>query len=255
MSDTFLRHDAQTEPLTLVRRLWGVFLLPVPMFTSLPRAPRWADALVLAVLLVSASSYAFAASDRGARLLVDRRVAFAEAAGRHVSAVDYGDLVVREQRGAMISAIIASLWLLIQIVATAGGALAIVSVLTTAGALRAPAMPPLRFRQALAISAHAGLIPAVGTPIRLLFNLWIGDAGPTTSVRALVTFIAEDTFWAHLANAIDLFGLWWAYTLAIGFACAALRRPDGLRLLFLGVYLALAVLLAGLKTLVAAPSF
>ena len=35
MSETFLPHDTHAEPLNLLQRLWGVFLLPVPTFTAL----------------------------------------------------------------------------------------------------------------------------------------------------------------------------------------------------------------------------
>jgi hypothetical protein len=257
MSETLFAHDPhpQPQPGNILRRACGLFVAPVPTFAALRIAPRWLDALMLAIALVSVSTYLFSSSDRGARLLVDRRVVFAEAAGRHVAAADYASLIAREQRGAMFAAVMAGAWLVTVTLVVAVGALAIVSVLSTAGVLHAPLTPTVGFSYALSIAAHASLIPGVAMPSRLLLNLWIESVGPSTSLGILVPFLPEDTFWAHLGNAIDFFGLWWAHTLAIGFAIVYLRRPDGLRLLFLGIYLFVAVALAAIKTLVGAPSF
>jgi hypothetical protein len=123
------------------------------------------------------------------------------------------------------------------------------------GTLRAPQPTSLRFRHALAIAAHASLISALAIPCRFLLNVSSGAGGPSTSIGVLLPFLPSDTIWAHLGNTIDLFGLWWAHTLAIGFALVYLRRPDGLRLLFIGIYLLVAVLLAATKVFAGAPSF
>jgi hypothetical protein len=254
MSETLLARDSHPQSVNLLLRAGGLFLTPVRTFTSLRGAPRWFDALVLAVTLVSASTYLFSSSDHGARLLAERRVTFAEAGGRHVRADDYATLLAREQRGAPLAAAVAGVWLVVLTLIVAAGALAIVSVLSTAGALRAPITPMLRFRHALSIGAHAALIPGIAMPCRLLLDLWFDSAGPTTSLGLLVPFLPEDTFWAHLGNTIDLFGLWWTHTLATGFAVVYLRRPEGLRLLFLGFYLTVVVALATVKALVGAPS-
>lgn len=255
MSHTLLAHDPDPQPDNILRRTWGLFVAPVRTFAALRSAPRWLDALVLAVALVGLSTYLFSASDRGARLLVDRRVVFTEAAGHHVAPADYAILVAREQHGAMLAAMTSGVWLEVVTMVVAAGGFAIVRVLSVAGALRASMTPTARFSHALSIAAHAALIPGVAMPSRLLLNLWIESVGPSTSLGILIPFLPEDTFWAHLGNAIDLFGLWWAHTLAIGFAIVYLRRPDGLRLLFLGIYLVVAVTLATLKTLAGAPSF
>jgi len=205
-------------------------------------------------VLVSASTYLFSSSNVGARLLVERRIAFAEATGRHVTTDQSAVLIAREQHGAWLAATMAGVWLLVLTLVVAGGALALVSVLSASGALGAPLIPPGRFSRALSVAAHAALIPAIATPSRLLLMLWLGMMGPVSSIGVLVPFLPEDTFWAHLGNAIDLFGLWWAHTLALGFATVYLRRPDGLRLLFIGVYLACAAALAAVKAFAGAPS-
>jgi hypothetical protein len=254
MSETRLAYDTPSQSFNLLQRTCGLFVAPVRTFAALQRTPRWLDVLLLAMTIASASTYVFASSDRGARLLVDRRILFAQAAGRHVPASEYASLVAREQNGATLSGLLAGARLLALTLMAATGGLAIVSVLTASGLLRAPVMPAARFSHALSIASHAALIPAIAVPSRLLLNLWTESIGPPTSVGLLVPFLPDDSFWAHLGNAIDLFGLWWTHTLALGFAIASVRRPDGLRLLFLAIYLTAAVAFAIVKTLAGAPS-
>jgi hypothetical protein len=248
------QHSQRSHPHNLLLRACGLIVAPARTLASLQIAPRWFGALALAVALVSISSYLFAASDVGARLLVERRVSFSEAGGHHIPPADYAALIVREQHGALLGATLAGAVLVALTLIAAIGGFTVVSVLNATGALRAPMTPPVGFRQALSIATHAALIRGIGTAARLLLSLWIDSAGPVTSVGVLMPFLPEDTFWAHLGNTIDLVGLWWAHTLALGFAIVCLRRPDGLRLLFIGVYLAVAVALAALKTYAGAPS-
>jgi hypothetical protein len=292
MSETPLTRDfsQQSEPSErldgpagMLQRLLGVFVAPVRTFTSLIDAPSWFDGLAVSVTLVSVSTFAFASSDLGARLAVERRVTLAEAVGRHVNADQFATLIAREQHGAALTAAFAGAWLVVFTVFVAAGGraiahIAIVHASPALGTLHAPQTaqapqipqapqtpqaprpgpgqrPPLRFRHALSIAAHTALIMGLATPCRLLLNVWAGSVGPATSVGVLLPFLPADTIWAHLGNAIDLFGLWWAYTLATGFAIVYLRRPEGLRLVFIGLYLLTAVVQAATKALVGAPSF
>jgi hypothetical protein len=171
-----------------------------------------------------------------------------------VPASEYASLLAREQRGALLSALLAGVRLIALTLMAAAGGLAITSVLTAVALLRPPVIPSARFAQALSIASHAALIPALAVPTRFLINLWTESIGPPTSIGLLVPFLPDDSFWAHLGNAIDLFGLWWTHTLAVGFAIMSVRRPDGLRLLFLAIYLAAAAAFAVVKTLAGAPS-
>ena len=254
MADTHFVHDTPSSSFNLLQRTCGLFVAPVRIFAALRVKPRWFDVLLLAVTIAGVSTYLFASSDRGARLMVDRRIFFAQAAGRHVSASEYSLLLTREQHGAPLTAALAGARLIALTLMAAAGGLAIATVLIASGLLRAPMLPAARFSHALAIASHSALIPAIAVPSRLLLNLWTETIGPPTSLGLLVPFLPDDTFWAHLGNAIDLFGLWWAHTLGLGFAIACVRRPDGLRLLFLAIYLAAAVIFAAVKTLVGAPS-
>lgn len=254
MSETRIVHDTSPSSSNVLLRTCGLFVAPVRIFAELRHTPRWFDVLLLAMTIAGASTYFFASSDRGARLLVDRRLLLAQAAGRQVPASDYAVLLAHEQRKASLRAMLAALRLLALTVMAATGGLAIASVLTASGLLRAPVMPAARFTHALSIASHAALIPALAIPTRFLVNVWTESVGPPTSIGLFVPFLPEDTFWAHLGNAIDLFGLWWTHTLALGFAMISVRRPDGLRLFFLAIYLTAAVAFAAVQTLAGAPS-
>jgi hypothetical protein len=254
MSETRVIHDTPPSSFNFLQRTCGLFVAPVRIFAELRHTPRWFDVLLLAMTIASASTYLFASSDRGAQLLVERRLLLAQGAGRPVPASEYAVLLAREQRGASLRAMLAALRLFALTVMAAAGGLAIASVLTASGFLRASVMPGARFSQAFSIASHAALIPALAVPIRFLVNVWTESIGPPTSIGLFVPFLPEDTFWAHFGNAIDLFGLWWTHTLALGFAIISVRRPDGLRLVFLAIYLSAAVAFAALQTLAGAPS-
>ncbi len=287
MSETPSRHRLQafdlyplhTSPTSLAmramlfRRACGVFVAPVRTFASLiSRAhmpsppvpappgpdeqpgPRWLDALALAVLVTVASTYAFNSSDAGAWLVTQRRVTIAGLEGRYFTKEQFAAMVQREQHGAALSAILAGASVIVLSILGAAVAHATLMALYD-NSSHSKYEPSPRFRDALSVTTHAALIPAVATPCRLLLNFWRGSMGASTSVGIFLPSWLHDSFWAHFGNAIDLFGLWWAYTLAIGFALLYLRRPSGLRLLFLGIYVLAAIAEATLKSLTGAPSW
>jgi hypothetical protein len=274
--DPYPLHSSPTSPLMramLFRRACGVFVAPVRTFASLispahmpsppvpappgpdeQPGPRWLDALTLAVLVTVASTYAFNSSDTGAWLVADRRSTFAALEGRHVTDEQFAAMVQREQHGAALTAVLAGASVIV--LSILGAAVAHATLMTLYdNSTHSKYEPSPRFRDALSVTTHAALIPAVATPCRLLLNLWRGSICASTSVGVFLPSWLHDSFWAHLGNAIDLFGLWWAYTLAIGFALLYLRRPSGLRLLFLGIYVLAAIAQAALKTLAGAPSW
>jgi hypothetical protein len=251
------RYDPHTSPTsasmraTLFRRVCGIFVAPVRTFTaiaSISPMPPWADVLAVALLVAVGSTFAFTASDSGAWLIAERRAMFAALSGQHITGNQFAAMVVREQHGALLSAAFAGGWLTAFVVLIAAAGHAMLSSLSDQ-------FYRLRYTHALSVAAHAALMPAVAIPCRLMLNLWRGSMGPSTSVSVLLPFLPNDSFLMHLGNAIDLFGLWWVYTLAIGFGIVYLRRPTGLRAMFIGIYLLAAVGQATLKWVAVAPSF
>ncbi len=274
--DLYPRHTSPASPAMramLFRRACGVFVAPVRTFASLISpahmpsppvpappgpderpGPRWLDALALAVLVTLASTYAFNSSDAGAWLVTQRRVAFARLEGRYITNEQFDALVQREQHGAALNAVLTGASVIV--LSILGAAIAHATLMTLYdNSTHSKYEPSPRFRDALSVMTHGALIPAVATPCRLLLNLWRGSMGASTSLGVFLSSWLPDSFWAHLGNAIDLFGLWWAYTLAIGFALLYLRRPNGLRLVFLGIYLLAAIAQAALKSWAGAPSW
>ncbi len=273
--DLYPHHTSPASPAmraTLFRRACGVFVAPVRTFASLispahmpsppvpapPRpdeqpGPRWLDALMLAVLVTVASTYAFTSSDTGAWLVAERRSMLAALEGRYFTTEQFTALVQREQHGAALSAVLAGASVIMRSILGAAVAHATLMVLYD-NSSHSKYEPSPRFRDALSVTTHAALIPAVATPCRLLLNFWRGSMDASTSIGIFLPAWLQNSFWAHLGNAIDLFGLWWAYTLAIGFALLYLRRPSGLRLVFLGIYLLAAIAQAALKWMAGAPS-
>jgi hypothetical protein len=61
-------------------------------------------------------------------------------------------------------------------------------------------------------------------------------------------FLDENTFPARLLGSIDLFLIWWLVNLAIGLGVLYKRRTGPIAVGLLSVYLAIALIIAGIRT-------
>jgi len=69
-----------------------------------------------------------------------------------------------------------------------------------------------------------------------------------TNLAVFVSFLDDDTLIARLLGSIDLFFVWWLASLAIGLSVLYKRRTASTAAAILGVYVAIALVLAAVKT-------
>src|SRR6185312_5253840 len=96
---------------------------------------------------------------------------------------------------------------------------------------------------------------SVVTAVRALFSTPLNYAreslsSPTT-LTAVLPFFADNTFAARLLGSIDLFLIWWIVSLAIGFGVLYKRRTTPIATTMLVAYAAIAVAIAGIRSLLA----
>jgi hypothetical protein len=217
-----------------MRRIAGVLWHPRSTMAALVAAPSWLTtwACVLAVWLVPAGW--LLSTGAGRQALVDERVRQVEAFGGQVDDAEYEALRMSPP------------W---RTYFTSGGRLLLfppVTLLVAAalGLLARLDGATLPIGAALAVSVHATVVLAlqqlVATPLHYLQE----SLTSPTNLAVFVPGLEDGTIGARLLGAVEVFGLWWLWLLALGVA-AATGRPAW-RYLGRGfvVYLGVAAILA-----------
>ena len=93
--------------------------------------------------------------------------------------------------------------------------------------------------------AHSQLVAALTTLVAKPLNNARETMSNPTNLSALAPMLDDTSFAARLFGSLDLFRLWWIVNLAIGFS-VLFKRPAGrFAWTLIGVYAALAIVLAG----------
>jgi Yip1 domain len=222
-----------------MRRIAGVLRHPRSTMAALIAAPSWLSAWALVLLAWLMPAGWLLSTNVGRQALVDERVRQVEAFGGRIDDAEYARLRQSPPLAAYF---------------TSGGRLLLAPPVTLAVAAGLALLARLDRASlsglaALAVSVHASVALAVqqlvATPLQYLRE---SLTSPTT-LAGLLPGVEDGTVAARLLGAIDLFGLWWIWLLAIGVAAAtgrpALRYMGRLLLVYLGV----AAGVAGVMTL------
>jgi hypothetical protein len=223
----------------------GVIRRPRTTLRGVAAAPRWAGLLLLLWLVTAAANAALLSTAVGKQALVDQWERTAIAFGAPVDDAQYAEFQRLSETGPLYAVV----------TALASGPLATFAVALlifwagrgvqrgAAGVAGGPAPGPA-MRQVLAVAAHAGVILALRQLVAAPLNYSRETLASPTSLSLFFTMVDEASPLARFFGALDLFVLWWVLVLAIG--VAALYGIPVRRALYplLGVYLAVALLLA-----------
>ena len=216
---------------SLSARMLGVARAPRATFERLAANPRWADVLVATLLVTALSSALLLETDTGRLALLDQWERTALAFGQPVDDLQYSVLERASADGAAY-AIVSSF--------AVGPLLAFALSATLFGMFRVQTRGDVRFRQVLAIVAHAGVIlmlrQVIATPVAYMRETL---ASPMT-FGLFFTMPDETSPLARFAGFVDLFVLWWIVVLAVGISVLYRTPAPRLALAFLGMYVALA---------------
>lgn len=196
-------------------------------------SPSWIGVLALTTVITFLGSAALLQTEIGRQALVDQLERTALAFGRTVDDVQYARFQEMSEQGFAYAAI----------TALAGGPLLTIAVAFGLAPMAGGA-GTLRLQRTLAVSAHAGvalgLRQVVAVPLDYVRETL---ASPTTLVQ-FIPSLDEASPVARFFGIVDLFVLWWIVLLAIGVSTLSGRPARPLVLRFLGIYVALALLLA-----------
>lgn len=237
---TTLQTEASVKPLSLPACILGVLTGPRQTFTSVAAHPRWAGVLLVTVVVSAAAGYALMSTDVGRQAFIDESVRRTEAWGRTVSDSQYA----RMERMSEFSAAIA-----------AGSALVMGPLITVAvaalllGVFNALLGGAASYRQVLAVVAHSGVIMVVRQLFGAPLNYARESLSSPTTLGIFFPMLDEASPAARFLGIIDLFVIWWLVVLAIGMSVLFGRPTRQIALSFIGVYVAIALLIAGVMAM------
>ena len=208
---------------------------PRTAFAALVAAPRWAAVMVLTFAVTVACNVVLFRTDVGQLALLDSWERTAAAFGRQVDDAQYAALEEASRSDAAVYAVATSL--------ATGPLLTVVLSLVLLGAFRA-AGTSATLRQVLAVVSHAGVVLALRQVVEAPIMYARETLSSPITLGLIASPINEASPISRFLGIVDLFVLWWIVVLAIGVAVLYERSARRLVLVFVGAYLALAVLLA-----------
>ena len=219
-----------------MRRVTGVLVHPRATMAEVVRHPAFITTWVVVLLVAAVCGGLFLSTPTGRQALVDERVAITEALGGRID----DDAYERLRQDPPVS-----------IYLTSGGRVLLTPPVSIAVALGLMALgrfegERVTFITALAITVHATVVLAlqqvVATPMHYLSE----SVRSPTNVAGLLRLFDEGSWPQRLLSAVDAFGLWWMWLLAVGTGAATGRPARRYIWKMLAVYVGIAAIVAAL---------
>jgi len=215
-----------------VHAIAGVVRQPRSTFQRAVYHPRWALLLLVTTVASAASGVALMETAIGRQALVDQWERTAAAFGRPLDDQAYGRLEELSERDSAGYAVANAL--------LSGPVLAI----GVAVALRLIFRGDATFRQVMTVTTYAGVILALRQVVAAPVSYMRESTSSATTLASWFSMTDEASPVARFFGAVDVFVLWWAVVLAIGVAVLYRRRARVIAVTFVGIYAALALVLA-----------
>jgi hypothetical protein len=224
-----------------MRRIAGVLVHPRSTMAALVAAPSWLTAWAFVLMVWLAPAGWLLSTNVGRQALVDERVRQIELLGGYIDDAAYAGL----RQSPPLTAYF-----------TSGGRLLLAPPVTVAVAAGIALLARLDGTRlvagaALAVSVHAAVVLALQQLVAVPLHYLRESLSSPTNLAVFLPGLEDGTVGARVASAVDVFGLWWIWLLAIGVAAAtgrpARRYLARLLIIYLGVAAGVAavIVLAG----------
>jgi hypothetical protein len=217
-------------------RIAGIIRRPRTTFEAVIARPRWAGLLITLFAVSILVSGAFFATPVGRQALVDQWERTAIAFGQPVDDARYGEFQELSRQGPAY-AVATSL------IAGPVAALAVAALLY--GVFGARRARRVTFRQVLAVVVHASVILTLRHVVAAPINYARESSASPTTATLFFSMLDEGSAPARFFGLVDLFVIWWLLVLAVGASVLFGGRTRAYVAQFIGVYIGLALLLAG----------
>src|SRR5688572_30327722 len=197
-----------------MRRVTGVLVHPRATMGEVVRHPAFITTWVVVLLVVAICGGLLLSTPTGQQALVDERVRVTEAMGGRVDDATYDRL--RNQPP-------------VSIYLTSGGRLLLTPPVTLAVAAGLMALARIdggrvTYVTALAIAVHATVVLALQQVVATPLHYVSESLTSPTNVAGVLGLFDEGSWPQRVLGAVDVFGLWWVWLLAVGMGAAA-RKP------------------------------
>ena len=216
---------------SVVTAIVGMIRRPRSTFRQVVAHPRWTVLLFVTTCISAASGAAFMQSAVGRQALVDQWERTATAFGQPVDDTEYARLEQLSDQASVGYAIVTAV--------LSGPVL----TFAVAGVLLL-AFRGASFRQVMAVATYAGVILMVRQIVAAPVGYLRESTTTATSLGGWFSTLDAASPVARFLGALDVFVIWWAIVLAIGVSVLYRRRARTMVITFVGVYAALALLLA-----------
>lgn len=217
-----------------MRRVTGVLRHPRATMAEVVRHPAFITTWVVVLLVAAVCGGLLLSTPIGQQALVDERVRVTEALGGRVDDAAYDRLRSDPP---------------VSIYLTSGGRLLLtppVTLVVAAGLVGLARLSGARvtFVTALAIAVHATVVLAVQQVVAAPLHYVNESVTSPTNLAGLLRVFDEGSLAARLLGAIDVFGVWWMWLLAVGLGAATGRPARQYVWRLLAVYLGVAASVA-----------
>lgn len=214
--------------------MMGMLWRPRTTMTEVVQRPTWVWTWLVLLAVFAACAIALLSTTVGRQALVDERVRVAEALGGRVDDAAYAALQTNPP------------WL---VYLTSGGRLLLtpdITLLVAAGLMGLAALDGVKVRYgvALAVTVHASVVLALQQIIATPLHFVRESLTSPTNIAGVLPWLEEGSLPARWLGAIDLFGLWWVWLLAVGLAAATGRPARRYLVRLLLAYVGVAALVA-----------
>ncbi len=221
----------------VVARLVGVIFSPRATFERIVARPRWFGALAVIIGLIALGQFALLSTESGQQAVVDQQVERAQRWGRTVTDEEYATYERMAPYNRFIVPVAIVIFVPIVSFVVSGILLGVFNALLGGNAT---------YKQVLAVHTHTGATSFVGTLFTLPLNYLRGSMSSPSNLGVFAQAFVEDTnFIALFLGMIDVFIIWWLLVNAIGLAVLYKRRTAPIFWSLFGVYIAIALIVAG----------
>ena len=227
-----------TPPMGLMARLAGVIFAPYKAFAAVAARPRWFGALAVSLVIIAAGQFWFLSTEIGQQAVLDQQVGAMEALGFEVSDQQY------EAFEAGLAS--ARYFAVVQLVLVGPIVYGIIAGLIL-GVFTAIMGGNGTFRQVFAVLVHASFVLAALSIVTLPLNYARESMSSPFSLSALLPMLDAESAGGMFLGMLDLQYIWWFVTLGIGVGVMYKRRPGPVITGFLAVYLAIVVVVTGIR--------
>jgi hypothetical protein len=234
------RSQGGAAPKGLLARAVGVIVSPAETYADIAAHPRALAALVLVFVATSLVMGLFLSTDTGRNAALDRNLSMMDTFGSRLSEAQMRQVSQSFEARAAYAPLYAVGGILVGLPLTVA-AVASLGMLVFNVGLGGEAT----FTQLFAIVAYSRIISILQTLFVTPLNYARESLSSATSLLVFFPMVDDAGFFGRLLGWIDLFGIWWIASLAIGLGVLYKRGSWPIAAVILALYVLLALAAAG----------